>query len=46
MNKILNDDIIEDFGEKRKKIMYICIYKKFVFENVGKYFFDILLGCL
>lgn len=39
MNKILNDDIIEDFGkEKRKKILYICIYKKFVFEMLGNIF--------
>lgn len=36
MNKILNDDIIEDLGkEKRKKILYTCIYKKSAPEMLG-----------
>lgn len=37
MNKILNDDIIEDLGNEKKKknLIYTCIYKKSAPEMLG-----------
>lgn len=38
MNKILNDDIIEDFGEKRKKLCIFVFIKSLCLKMLGNIF--------
>lgn len=38
MNKILNDDIIEDFGEKRKKLYIFVFIKSLCLKMLGNIF--------